>query len=344
MKLELELIKARLRAPVVSSRQSLRTRTLILARLDAADGFVGLGEAAPLPGYDGVRVDDVLAALRDCGPVLSDSDGAPRDELLAACARVAVLPQAIAAIDVALWDLAGRRAGEPVWQLLGAAADDPVAVNGTIASADRAGAAAEAAALRQRGFQCLKAKVGLGDDAGRLAAIRAAAGPEAELRVDANGSWSVEEALAALPALAPVGIELCEEPVTGLDATVRVSAGSPVPIAIDETAALPGALDERLCDGVSLKLSRCGGISGLIETARRARAAGYEVYLSSTWDGPLGIAAALHAAAVVRPDRPSGLATLAMFEGRQDPLPAAGGQLAIPGGAGLGEALLAWYR
>ncbi len=111
-----------------------------------------------------------------------------------------------------------------------------------------------------------------------------------------------------------------------------------------ESARLPGALDARYGDAVCLKISGNGGISGVIEAARRARAVGYEVYLASTLDGPLGIAAALHAAAVVRPDRFCGLATLSMFEGRDDPLAPTAGFMAPPPGPGLGDGLVAWYR
>ncbi len=344
MKLEIGLIRARLRAPVVSARGSVGTRDLLLARLDGSDGSVGFGEAAPLESYDGVRLDDARAALEDCREALDASDGFDREELLEECRRVGVLPQAVAAIDLALWDLAGRRAGEPVWRLLGAAAPSPIEVNATIGSADRAGAAAEAGAARAAGFRCLKAKAGLGDDAGRLAAVRAVAGPEMAIRLDANGAWSVDEALATLRALAPVGIELCEEPVSGLGAIAEVSAATLVPIAIDETAGAPGALEARACESVCLKITRCGGISGLLEAARRARGAGYEVYLASTHDGPLGIAAALHAAAAIRPDRPCGLATLGLFADRPDPLAPHMGRIATPAGPGLGNGLLRWYQ
>ena len=124
---------------------------------------------------------------------------------------------ALAAIDLALWDLEGRRAGQPVWRLLGADAAAPVEVNATIAAPDRAGAAAEASAARAAAFRCVKVKVGIGDDAGRLAAVtRRRSDRTMAIRLDANGAWSVEEAVAALRALAPVGIELCEEPVHGL--------------------------------------------------------------------------------------------------------------------------------
>ncbi len=344
MKLEIELIEARLRAPFVSGHGSVSARPLLLVKLETADGHAGYGEAAPLQSYDGVGIDDVRAALEDCRGVLADSGGAAQAELLAACAAVAVLPQALAGIDLALWDLGGRQLGQPAWALLPGAAPEPIDVNWTIGASDRAGAAREAGAARAAGFRTVKAKVAIGDDAGRLAAVRATAGREMAIRIDANGAWEVAEASAALRALAPVGIELCEEPVAGLEAIRELSALTEIPLAIDESAAAPGWLHPRACDLACLKIARCGGISGVLDAARRAREAGYEVYLASTLDGPLGIAAALHAASVIRPDRASGLATLGMFEGPEDPLPVRGGRMTVPPGPGLGDGLLAWYH
>ena len=331
MRLELRFIEAPLRAPFVSASGSVDARRLLYVTLTGADGVDGHGEAAPL-----VELEAVRAALEDCRPVLAGGGS------LAECARVAVIPQAIAAIDLALWDLAGRRAGVPVWKLLGATAD-PVAVNATIAAPDRAQASAAAYRAREQGFECVKVKVGLGDDAGRLAAVRAAVGPDVAIRIDANGAWSVEEAVASLRAFEPVGIELCEEPVFGLDEVEEVSSATAVPISLDESAALPGALDRRVCDAVCLKIAQCGGISGLLEAAARARAAGYEVYVASLLDGPLGIAAALHACAAIRPALPCGLATLDLFD-RPNPLPASRGRIALPAGSGLGKGLDDWYR
>ena len=354
MKLQVRLIEARLRAPFVSGSGAVDSRGLVLATLQDSSGLVGFGEAAPLPHYDGVGTDEVHAALEDCRDALAAADrDAQHRELLAACAEVTTLPQALAAIDLALWDLRGRRAGEPVWRLLRAESADAAArgparagaieVNATIAAADRATAAAQGAAARSAGFRCVKVKVGLGDDAGRLAAVRAATGRRIAIRVDANGAWSVEEALASLRALEPVGIELCEEPASGLEPIAAVAADSPVAVALDESASRPGALERRVCELICLKVARCGGITGLLDAARRARAAGYEVYLASTLDGPLGIAAALHAAAAIAPDRACGLATLGLFDGRDDPLPARAGQIAVPGGPGLGDGLVEWY-
>ena len=343
MKVGISVYEARLRAPFVWSTGSVEVRPLIVLSLRGSDGVIGYGEAAPLGGYDGVAVGEVLAALEDCRPLLADSDGVDREPLLHACAGVAVLPQAVAAVDLALWDLAGQRAGAPVWRLLDARDPSPIAVNATITASDRAGAAAEAAAAVQAGFGTVKLKVGIGDDSGRLAAVRAAGGQRLSIRIDANGVWTVGEAAANLRALEPIRLELCEEPVAGLDEVGELAGATPVALAIDETAAAPGALDRRVCDSVCLKVARCGGITKLVDAAQRARRAGYHVYVASTLDGPLGIAAALHAAAVIAPDRPCGLATLSQFADRPDPFVPRDGRIAVPSAPGLGAGPLDWY-
>jgi L-alanine-DL-glutamate epimerase-like enolase superfamily enzyme len=343
VRLEIAPRRLRLRTPLATAHGTVAERELLDVLILGADGIAGAGEAAPLPSYDGVTLDDVRDALEDCRPIVHDAEGVPRAMVLQACREAAVLPQAIAAIDLALWDLEGRRADVPVWRLLGAhgragASPAPIAVNALIAAEDRAGAATEAAQAIAAGFGCVKLKVGIGDDAGRVAAVRAAIGPAVAIRIDANGAWSVEEALAHLRALAPSGIELCEEPVHGVDELRAVAEATTVPVAMDETGVGPGALGSGATPIVCLKLSRCGGITGLLEAAETVRDAGGEVYLASTLDGPLGIAGALHAAAALRPTRPCGLATLDAFDGVDvDPeLAIDGGVMRVPTGPGLG--------
>jgi L-Ala-D/L-Glu epimerase len=344
VRLEIAPRRLRLRQPLSTAHGTVAERALFDVLVIGVDGAAGAGEAAPLPSYDGVALDDVRAALEDCRPVLRDAEGLPRAMVLDACREAAVLPQAVAAIDLALWDLEGRRAGEPVWRLLGAQpapggdAPAPIAVNALIGAEDRAGAAAEAGAAHAAGFGCVKLKVGIGDDAGRLAAVRAAAGPDTAIRLDANGAWNVEEALANLRALAASNVELCEEPVHGVEELRAVTGDAAVPVAMDETTVAPGALASGATSLACLKLSRCGGISGLLAAAETARAAGCEVYLASTLDGPLGIAGALHAAVALGPMRPCGLATLGAFEGLEiDPaLAVRGGAMRAPSAPGLG--------
>ena len=340
MQLAIAPRRLRLREPLTTAHGEVADRQLLDVVVIGADGVAGAGEAAPLPSYDGVTLEEVRAALEDCRPVLRDADGLPPAQVVRLCREAAVLPQAVAAVDLALWDREGRRQGLPVAELLGAAAGAPVAVNALVGASDRAGAAAQAAAAVAAGFRCLKLKVAIGDDHGRLAAVRAAVGPDVALRVDANGGWeTAEQALAALRALEPLGLELCEEPVHGVEALRAVQEGAAaLPVALDETAVAPGAIGSGATRVVCLKLSRCGGIAGLLEQAEQARAAGAEVYLASTFDGPLGIAGALHAAAAIAPERPCGLATLDAFDGLDvDPaLAVQDGVMRVPTGPGLG--------
>ena len=291
---------------IKASWGELHEREVLIVRIDLPDGTWGEGEAAPLEPYDGVSLAEVRAALDAYAAVLADQD--PTADLLAACAAERDLPQALAAIDLALWDHASRRTETPLARLIDPRAVGSVPVNATIGAEDRAGAATAAAAAASEGFVCVKVKVGIGDDAGRLAAVRAAVGSRFGIRIDANGAWRTpEEALANLRALAPVGLELCEEPVHGVAAMREVRAGTDVKIAMDETHA-PGS---GAADAVCLKITR-GGITGVLRDARAARAAGSDIYLASTFDGPRGIAAAVHAAAALRVTRTCGLATGAL--------------------------------
>jgi L-alanine-DL-glutamate epimerase-like enolase superfamily enzyme len=215
-----------------------------------------------------------------------------------------------------------------------------VPVNATIGAHDRAGAATAAAAARDAGYGCIKLKVGVGDDAGRVAAGRAAAGPEMLLRLDANGAWDVEQAVASIDALSPAGLELVEEPVHGVEGLRAVRERVAVRIAMDETAEDIGALIAGGADAVCLKISRCGGISGLLAQAALVQQSGAEVYLASTFDGPLGIAAAVHVAAALRVQAACGLGTLEHLDLEiPDELAVRRGAIRVPTGPGLlGEA------
>jgi len=330
-------VRLALREPLRTAWGDLEERELLIVRLHASDGLVGVGEGAPLEPYDGVALATVRAALDAYASVLdrlSEPVGA-----LEACAAERDLPQALSAIDLALWDLVGKRLGRPVSELLSVEAARSIPVNATIGAEDRAGAATAAAAAVAAQFDTVKVKVGVGDDAGRLAAVRAAVGSVVSIRVDANGAWEVDEAVAALRSLAPVGLELAEEPVHGVEALRTVRAELDVPIAMDETGAEAGAVGAGAVDAVCLKLARCGGISGVLRDAAAARAAGSTVYLASTFDGPIGIAAGVHVAAALSAAGPlpaHGLATLDAFAGEVAGPRAVRGAIRVPRDPGLG--------
>ncbi len=343
----------RLCEPLRTSYGAVAERELLIVAITDEDGVSGYGEAAPLEDYDGVSIARVEAALERYRPVIegvgpsrggggsdgADASGMNGAEVVDACRRVDDLPEAFAAIDLALWDRAGRRMGRPIASLLTDTPAPAVPVNATLSAIDRAGAALQAKLAVEQEFGCLKVKVGVGDDAGRVAAVRAVAGPHVALRIDANGAWNVEQAVRNIEALAPAGLELVEEPVHGLASVREVRERVPTRVAIDETAAEHGALTAGVADAVCLKISRCGGISGLLAAAALVRASGAEVYVASTLDGPLGVAAGVHVAAALASRGPlpaCGLATLSMFEGLTEQLAALGGEIPVPTSPGLG--------
>ena len=317
-----------MRAPFVSASGALSDRSLVLLPARGLGrGTSGFGEAAPLPDYDGVGVEDVLEALEQCRATLRAPTARCPAEAAGAVRRACVLPPALAAIDLALWDLEGtarRRAGVAAARRRRPAS--PSRSTPRSRRADRAGAAAQAAAARAAGFRCVKVKVG--HRRRRRAAARPCgrcSGREVAIRLDANGAWSVEEAVAALRALTPVGIELCEEPVHGLAEIARSPRASRTSRSRStRPRRRPGRSSERVCRG-GVPEDR-----GLRRDHRRAATRpGGPARLATRCTSPRrstgrsGSRRRCTRRAVVRPERPCGLATLALFADREDPLPAA---------------------
>jgi len=184
--------------------------------------------------------------------------------------------------------------------------------------------------------------IGEPGDAERVAAVREAIGPWPALRVDANGAWTVDEAVEAVERLARHDLQLVEQPCRSLEELAAVREAVRVPVAADESVAtaddVRAAADAGACDAVNVKLAASGGFQAAREALAAARENGLEPYLSSTLDGPWGIAAALQLAASERLSLACGLATLDLFDAalaRALPGPRAG-LLAVPQGPGLG--------
>jgi o-succinylbenzoate synthase len=310
-----------MREPFATAGGVVAARELVLLRLEDGDGAVGYGEAAPLTPYDGVSVEEVLAALRDGGGAAA---GAP--------------PQARTAEEMALLDLEAVREGRPI----GEPGADVIPVNRTLAAGPPDEVAERAAQGVREGYSCFKVKVGLPDDADRVAAVREAIGPWPAVRIDANGAWSVEEAVAAIALLAEFDLQLVEQPCRTLEEMAAVRREVSVPVAADEAVATPEdvrmAVAAGACDVVNVKLAPSGGFSAAREALREARANGLEAFLSSTLDGPWGIAAALQLAAAERVQMACGLATLELFDAALALAlpPPADGLMVVPQGPGLG--------
>ena len=307
-----------LKTPFVTAAGVTDARELLLLRLEAADGTVGYGEAAPFEPYDGVPLERALAAL---------TGGAGRRP-----------PQARAAEEVAKLDLLARQEERP----LAEPARDALPVNMTLPAGPPEETAARAREGMREGFASFKLKVGLPDDAERVAAVREAVGPWPALRVDANGAWTADEAVRAIRTIEQHDLEFVEQPCQRLRELAEVRQRVSTPIAADESVAsmreLRRALELEACDVVNVKLAGAGGFTPARELLREARANGLDAFLSSTLDGPWGIAAALQLAGSEGLSLACGLATLELFDARiARALPATRrGTLAVPAGPGVG--------
>ena len=173
---------------------------------------------------------------------------------------------------------------------------------------------------RERGLRCVKVKVGVGDDAGRVAAVRAAAGPEMELRLDANGAWEVDEAVAAIEALAPAGLELVEEPVHGV-AAMRAGPRPRRRARRDGRDGRRARLADR--DGRRRRLPEGLALRRHLAAARPGRARPRVAAPTSTSPRPStarsGSPPRVHCAAALRPTAACGLGTLGAVRRRARP-------------------------
>lgn len=312
------------REPFATSAGVVSARDLVLLRLEDEDGVVGYGEAAPFTPYDGCSLQAVAAAL-------------------AGEASAQAPPQARGAEEMARLDLEARRAGRPI----GEPGAEVIAVNRTLPAGPPDEVARSAADGLRQGFSCFKVKVGLPDDRERVAAVREAVGPWPAVRLDANGAWTVDEAIAEIEALSAYDLQLVEQPCRTLAEMAQVRRAVSVPLAADESVATPADVRATValeaCDAVNVKLAPSGGFRAAREALREASAHGLGTFLSSTLDGPWGIAAALQLAASERLTLACGLATLELFDASiaRSLAPPEDGLLRVPAGPGLGVTVAA---
>ncbi len=214
---------------------------------------------------------------------------------------------------------------------------DRVAVNALVPAMRPDDAAALAAVATGAGFDCVKVKVGATDDTradvDRVAAVRDAIGSAVGLRVDANGAWDVDTAVAVLAQLAAYDVELVEQPVASLDDLARVRRRVAMPVAADEC--IRGLDDARrlaragAADAVVVKVQALGGVAPAVDVVE---AAGVPAIVSSLYETSVGIAAGLALAAAL-PELPwaCGLGTAALLAGDVvvDSLVPVGGELVV---------------
>jgi L-alanine-DL-glutamate epimerase-like enolase superfamily enzyme len=288
----------------------------VLVRLVTDAGIIGIGEAVPGVAYTGETADDVEATIRSViAPTVIGRGTADIEAIDALWRRHMVGHEAArAAMEMALWDLRGHDEEAPVHGLLGAATSRaaPEAYPFDRIEAPDA-AAARARSLVAQGVRAFKVYLSVGDPAVLradreevVAAVRDGAGPDVEIRVDANGGWpDTSTAVGAIKRLERSGINMIEEPVRGrdLEACRAIRARVSVPVCLDESVRGPEdatrAIRAEACDAINIKLMKTGGFLEGMRVASIAIEAGVAPHIGNMGHSTIGVAALLHLWAVV---------------------------------------------
>lgn len=283
---------------VESFRHSTNNRTMcdsVVVKVSDDTGIRGYGEGAPRPYVTGETVQSMLnhlanelwpaVAEREVPSVLSEGELGLLDGHIGP--SIGGDHQASrAALELAILDCVLRRAGLSATQIL-LPRRDKVIYSGVLTAGPLDKTLALGRQMKLIGLNQIKIKVGLGDDLARVRAIRELFGPEASLRVDANGAWSYEEAKQMLEDLAALQIAAVEQPLRrGPVAELRqLHATSPLPIVVDESLVTmddaEALIAERAADYFNIRVSKCGGLHRSLELARRANEAGIKVQVGS---------------------------------------------------------------
>ncbi|ODN72502.1 mandelate racemase/muconate lactonizing enzyme family protein [Methylobrevis pamukkalensis] len=289
-------------------------------------------------------IDDAVAAVAALDLTADPRDLlADLDRLLAGClAPVRML------VDMALHDLAARRAGVPLCDFLAPGAKAGAVshpTNQTLFWSPFETFRAQAAAYVARGFRDLKVRIAAGpfeDDLARIGALRAAFGDTVKIAADANGMWGEDEAIDRLKRLSIFDLAYVEQPVAPGDwaAIARVAEASPIPLMLDESLASEADIARLVAFGGRiyghLKLVKLGGLAPTFAAARRLSAAGVPFMIGQMNEGGVSTAAALHLCRAAGPDFAELYGADGLMADPADGLVYADGNLRVAARPGLG--------
>jgi L-alanine-DL-glutamate epimerase-like enolase superfamily enzyme len=281
-------IDLELKHPFRISRSVTKLKKNVIVHIDE-----GIGEAAP-SRYYGEDADTVTKCLEKVKDQLGDDLHQLESVLSHLDRQIEGNYSAKAAIDMALHDLVAKRLNIPVYRLLGLDGSKPLTTSYTI-GIDTPKMMKEKT-KQAKDFLVYKVKVGVEGDVEMVKAVREVT--DAKIRVDANAGWKADEASDKITKLKKYEIEFVEQPIDPKDKAglKRIKEESDIPIIIDEqlmtSKDIPGFVG--CCDGINIKLAKCGGIREALRMIHTARAHGLKVMLGCMVESSVGIAAAAH--------------------------------------------------
>lgn len=343
-------LRAPLERPFHWATGTARERHAVLLKIESDAGLTGWGEALR-PQAARVASDSLAPALVGRNPL--ERLALVAQMRVAASGPPAARAAAVGAAEIALWDLAAQAAGQPLHRLLGDALRESVAVYASgfyYDDGDMPNEAAEARSYLARGFTRFKMKIGRlspSDDMKRVAAVRAAVGPQSALMVDGNQVYTADAAAELEYSLTEAAVNWLEEPLRADDlAGYRaLKARTRIHLAAGENlhgrTGFEPFLVERLLEVAQPNVAGVGGLSAALAVARDAHTNGARVALHH-WGTPVALAASLHLACCLPADAGE---PLVEFDLTPNPLrEIAAGQLTeprscaltVPEGPGLG--------
>lgn len=294
------------RRPHGFSTTTMSRQSLVVVRARTLDGLEGLGEGVTPggPWWSGESVETMKVMIDTylAPAVVSLSDASPR-AAIQAMDRVAARSRfAKAAVEMSLWDLAGKVAGASVATMLGGALRSEVLITWALSAADAPTVLADAEARLDEGYSSFKFKMGalpVDEDVARVVSVTEKLPPVTPLVVDPNGSWDEHSAAGGLAMLADAGVTIAEQPIAGWNVLGlrRLRERTPMRMMADESGQTPDEMSRLVTlgavDSVSLKIPKAGGIGPAAAMAEIAAAGGVAVYGGSTLEGSIGAAASV---------------------------------------------------
>lgn len=333
---------------IVTAHGTYKSRQGVIVRLSDDQGRVGLGDAAPLPGFSRDTFEDLCQGLTQ---LASGMSGDSLEYVTKFYESSPNLPSLTFGLGTAIEDLNARALDVPLSHWLNRESAPRVAINGLIGDGSAAVIGQRARELWQEGFRVFKVKVAAGKTATDIERILAVieATPEVKLRLDANAGWTVDQASEVLKQIPRANIDCVEQPLTigQIKESRQLCSIHGVRLALDEEATTVetarSIISQRACEVIVLKPMVLGSFRACFLLAQEARERDIEVIYTSSWESDIGIAATLHLAAALGTNPPAmGLSTAGMIaEGIvKSPLKIEGGYLEIPKGPGLGMELV----
>ncbi|WP_281967356.1 muconate cycloisomerase family protein [Roseovarius nanhaiticus] len=297
----------------VLSMATMTVQSVVLVHAHFSDGSVGIGEGTSIGGlsYGAESPESIASAIETyIAPAIIGRDGDNVNAARHAAERaVTGNPIARCAVENALWDGLGKRAGKSVAELFGGALHSGLEVAWTLASGNAAQDIEEAMSmLEQRRHRQFKLKVGkraVRDDIAHVARIKSALGDRAKVTVDVNQAWSLHDARIGLAGLQEIGVDMVEQPIAACHRHALGTLTRDYQIAVMADEALRGPEDalnhacEHAADAFAVKIAQSGGLSRAAEVIAIGQAAGLGLYGGTMLESGVGTAAALQLFATV---------------------------------------------